>query len=54
MDIIYDVTIAVTWDETNLPSLVTLVGLYFCLWPRTHSFGRNVEKALSTEHRETC
>ena len=46
LGIIYYVTIAVTWDETNtnkyeiyqptcLQSFVTFDLFYFCLWPRT-------------------
>ena len=60
VDIIYDITIAVTWDEINtnkyricqptwLPSFVTFDALYFCLWPRTLSFGRNALKSPSNQ-----
>ena len=55
---IYDVTIAVTWDEINSnkwviyqptcrPSFVTFDAFYFCLWPRTLSFGGNGRKSPS-------
>ena len=55
LDIIYDVTIAVTWDEINtykwviyqptrLPSFVTFDGICFSLRPRTLSFGGNGRK----------
>lgn len=58
MDILYDVTIAVTWDKINTtklvihlltcaPSFVTFDAFYFCVWPRTVSFGGNVRKRTS-------
>ena len=58
LDIIYDVTTAVTQDETNtnkeviyqrtcLPSFVTFDGFFFCLWPRTLIFRRNGRKSPS-------
>ena len=65
LDIIYDVTTEVTWDErktnkqeiyqtTSLPSFVTFDAFYFCLWPKTHSFvGYLGGKAPATDHRET-
>ena len=65
LDILYDVIMGVTYtqDETNtnkeviyqptcLPSFVTLDGFYFCLWPRTHSFGRIGRKCPS--NRPPC
>ena len=63
LDIIYDVTTEVTWDErktnkqviyqtTSLPSFVTFDAFYFCLWPKTLSFERHLGgKALATDHR---
>ena len=63
LDIIYDVTTEVTWDErktnkqviyqtTSLPSFVTFDAFYFCLWPKTVSFERHLGgKALATDHR---
>ena len=63
LDIIYDVTTEVTWDErktnkqviyqtTSLPSFVTFDAFYFCLWPKTLSFERYLGgKALATDHR---
>ena len=64
MDIIYDVTIAVTWNKINtnrkvvnqptcLPSFVTIDASYFCLWKRTLGFLGNERKALATDHRDT-
>ena len=58
LDIIYDVTIAVTWDEINiykwiiyqptcLSSFVTFDGFCFSLRPRTLSFGGNGRKSPS-------
>ena len=58
LDIIYDVTIAVTWDGINtykwviyqptcLPSFVTFDGFCFSLWPNALSFGGNGRKNLS-------
>ena len=58
LDIIYDVTIAVTWDEiktnyqvishpTSLPSSVTFDAFYFCLQPKTLSFERYGRKSPS-------
>ena len=49
LDIIYDVTTEVTWDErktnkqviyqtTFLTSFVTFDAFYFCLWPKTLHF----------------
>ena len=64
LDIIYDVTTKVTWDErktnkqviyqtTSLPSFVTFDAFYFFLWPKTLSFERHLGgKALATNHRE--
>ena len=64
LDIIYDVTTEVTWDErktnkqviyqtTSLPSFVTFDAFYFCLWPKTLSFvGYLGGKALATDHRD--
>ena len=64
LDIIYDVTTEVTWDErktnkqviyqtTSLPSFVTFDAFYFCLWPKTFSFERYLGgKALATDHRD--
>ena len=51
LDIIYDVTTEVTWDErktnkqvinqtTSLPNSVTFDAFYFCLWLKTLSFER--------------
>ena len=66
LDMIYDVTTDVTWDErkTNkqviyqtisLPSFVTFDAFYSCLWPKTLSFERYLGgKALATDHRERC
>ena len=63
LDIIYDVTTEVTWDErktnkqviyqtTSLPSFVTFDAFYFCLWPKTLSFERHLGgKAQATDHR---
>ena len=63
LDIIYDVTTEVTWDErktnkqeiyqtTSLPSFVIFDAFYFCLWPKTLSFvGYLGGKALATDHR---
>ena len=63
LDIIYDVTTEVTWDErktnkqviyqtTSLPNFVTFDAFYFCLWPKTLSFEGYLEgKALATDHR---
>ena len=65
LDIIYDVTTEVTWDErktnkqeiyqtTSLSSFVTFDAFYFCLWPKTLSFERYLGgKALATDHRVT-
>ena len=58
LDIIYDVTIAVSWDEintykeviyqpTSLPSFVTFDAFYFCVRPKTLSFGGNGRKSPS-------
>ena len=55
LDIIYDVTTEVTWDErkTNnqviyqtisLSSFVTFDAFYFCPWPRTLSFEKYWEE----------
>ena len=64
LDIIYDVTTEVTWDErktnkqeiyqtTSLPSFVIFDAFYFCLWPKTLSFvGYLGGKALATDHRD--
>ena len=64
LDIIYDFTTEVTWDErktnkqeiyqtTSLPSFVTFDAFYFCLWPKTLSFERYLGgKALATDHRD--
>ena len=66
LDIIYDVTTEVTWDEkktnkqviyrtTSLPSFVTFDAFYFCLWPKTLSFERYLGgNALATDHRGKC
>ena len=66
LDIIYDVTIEVTWDErktnkqviyqtSSLPIFVTLDAFYFCLWPKTLGFQRYLgRKALATDHRVYC
>jgi len=63
LDIIYDVTTEVTWDErktnkqviyqtTSLPSFVTFDAFFFCLWPKRLSFERYLGgKALATDHR---
>ena len=63
LDMIYDVTRDVTWDErkTNkqviyqtisLPSFVTFDAFYSCLWPKTLSFESYLGgKALATDHR---
>ena len=64
LDIIYDVTTEVTWDErktnkqviyqtTSLPSFVTFGAFYFSLWPKTLSFERHLGgKALAPDHRD--
>ena len=64
LDIIYDVTIAVTQDETNnnkaviyqptcLPSLVTFDGsVCFCLWPRLVVLEGSGGKALKTKESQ--
>ena len=67
LDIIYDVTTEVTWDErktnkqviyqtTTLPSFVTFDAFYFSLWPNTLKL-RGIThlggKALATDHRES-
>ena len=60
LDIIYDVTIAVAWDEINtneyiiyqltcLPSFVTFDSFYVCLWHRTLSFGGSGGKSSSNQ-----
>ena len=65
LDIIYDVTIAVTWNEINtnrqvinqptcLPSFVTFNAFYFSLWPRTLSFLGNGRKSPSKGPPRTC
>ena len=63
LDIIYDVTTEVIWEErktnkqvicqtTSLPSFVTFHAFYFSLWPTTLSFERYLGgKALATDHR---
>ena len=63
LDIIYDVTTEVTWNErktnkqviyqtASLPSFVTFDAFYFCLWPKTLSLERHLGgKALATDHR---
>ena len=59
LGIIYDVTKAVKENERNtnkkviyqptcLRSFVIFDGFYFCLWPRTLSFGRNGRKSLAS------
>ena len=61
LDIIYDVTIAVTWDEINtnkyviyqttcLPSFVIFDAFYFCLWLELSDLKGAGEKALATDH----
>ena len=59
LDIIFDVTIAVTWDEIktltgnlSLPSFVTFDASYFCLWPKTLRFERYGKKSPS--NRPSC
>ena len=64
LDIIYDVTIAVTQDETNnnkeviyqptcLPSFVTFDGsVCFCLWPRLLVLEGSGGKALKTKESQ--
>ena len=67
LDIIYDVTTEVTWDErktnkqviyqtTSLPSLVTFDAFYFCLWPNNLKLRGIMHlggKDLATDHRES-
>ena len=66
LNIIYDVTIEVTWDKrktneqviyqtTSLPSFVKFNAFYLCLWPNTLKLRGIIHlggKALATDHRE--